>query len=234
LEIYNENFRDLLSSSTDKSEIKHSSDGLLHVTNLVEMTVKQLEDVNKIFSICHSNRATASTNMNEHSSRSHAVLTVKVKGVNKTNNSKITGKLNLIDLAGSERVSKSGASGDRLKEAQNINKSLSSLGDVIHALRNKQTHVPFRNSKLTYLLQDSLSKDSKTLMVVQVSPSHYNVSETLCSLQFAQRTRTVELNTIKNQSAITPKKEVTKKEIIVHSNKKDGSNKLNTPVKKNK
>lgn len=81
------------------------------------------------------------------------------------------GKLNLVDLAGSERVGKSGAEGSRLREAQHINKSLSALGDVIAALRSRQGHVPFRNSKLTYLLQDSLSGDSKTLMVVQVRAS---------------------------------------------------------------
>uniref|UniRef100_A0A2K6EQ19 Kinesin family member C3 n=1 Tax=Propithecus coquereli TaxID=379532 RepID=A0A2K6EQ19_PROCO len=101
--------------------------------------------------------------------------------------------LNLVDLAGSERVGKSGAEGSRLREAQHINKSLSALGDVIAALRSRQGHVPFRNSKLTYLLQDSLSGDSKTLMVVQVSPVEKNTSETLYSLKFAERVRSVEL-----------------------------------------
>ena len=98
-----------------------------------------------------------------------------------------------MDLAGSERVSKSGADGARLKEAQNINKSLSALGDVIHALRSKQNFVPYRNSKLTYLLQDSLGGDSKTLMIAQVAPVERNVGETLASLSFAQRVRNVEL-----------------------------------------
>lgn len=105
----------------------------------------------------------------------------------------VAGVLNLVDLAGSERVSKSGADGARLKEAQNINKSLSALGDVIQALRSKQNFVPYRNSKLTYLLQDSLGGDSKTLMIVQVAPVERNVGETLASLSFAQRVRTVEL-----------------------------------------
>ena len=99
----------------------------------------------------------------------------------------------MVDLAGSERVSKSGADGARLKEAQNINKSLSALGDVIHALRSKQNFVPYRNSKLTYLLQDSLGGDSKTLMIAQVAPVERNVGETLASLSFAQRVRNVEL-----------------------------------------
>ncbi|XP_064410313.1 kinesin-like protein KIFC3 [Latimeria chalumnae] len=102
-------------------------------------------------------------------------------------------KLNLVDLAGSERVWKSGAEGERLKEAQNINRSLLALSDVIQALRSKQTHVPFRNSKLTYLLQDSLGKGNKTVMVVQVSPLQENVGETVCSLKFAQRVCKVEL-----------------------------------------
>ena len=105
----------------------------------------------------------------------------------------LSGKLNLVDLAGSERVSRSKADGARLKEAQNINKSLSCLGDVIHALRSKQNYVPYRNSKLTYLLQDSLGGDSKTLMITQVAPVRKNEGETICSLNFAQRVRNVEL-----------------------------------------
>jgi kinesin family protein C2/C3 len=97
------------------------------------------------------------------------------------------GKLNLVDLAGSERITKSGATGQALKEAQNINKSLSALGDVIAARAAKQAHVPFRNSTLTYLLQDSISQDSKTLMIVCISPVLYNSEETFCSLNFASR-----------------------------------------------
>ena len=123
------------------------------------------------------------------------------------------GKLNLIDLAGSERLHKSGSDGVRLQEAKHINKSLSSLADVIHSLRVKSRHVPYRNSKLTFLLQDSLGIErlilpaekmahliihisggaSKTLMIVQLSPTEKNSSETVCSLNFAQRVRAVEL-----------------------------------------
>jgi len=96
--------------------------------------------------------------MNIQSSRSHALLCITVMGVNKTTGVKTIGKLNLIDLAGSERLAKSGSDGARLQEARHINKSLSALGDVIHSLRSKAQHIPYRNSKLTYLLQDSLSK----------------------------------------------------------------------------
>lgn len=109
--------------------------------------------------------------------------------------------MNLIDLAGSERVSKTDASGDRLKEAQNINKSLSALGDVVNALGDrKKGHVPYRNSKLTYLLQDSLSGNSKVLMFVNISPVNYNVSETVCSLTFASRCRNTELGQARKQT----------------------------------
>jgi len=195
LEVYNETVRDLLNSSGEKLEIRMSADGGREIPHLISTQVTTIEEVMEIFEEGRKNRAVASTNMNEHSSRSHAVLIINVHGKSKTDGRTLHGKLNLIDLAGSERVSKSGASGDRLKEAQKINKSLLALGDVIQALRHKQGHVPFRNSKLTYLLQDSLSKDSKTLMMVQVSPDVSSVSETNCSLSFAQRVRAVQLNT---------------------------------------
>ncbi|NXK10558.1 KIFC3 protein, partial [Herpetotheres cachinnans] len=155
-----------------------------------------------VFEFGHINRATECTNLNEHSSRSHALLIVTVRGLDRSTGLRTTGKLNLVDLAGSERVGRSGAEGSRLREAQHINKSLSALGDVIYALRSRQGHVPFRNSKLTYLLQDSLSGDSKTLMMVQVSPAEKNTSETLCSLKFAERVRSVELGPVSRKAEL--------------------------------
>ncbi|NXW02306.1 KIFC3 protein, partial [Fregetta grallaria] len=156
----------------------------------------------QVFEFGHVNRVTECTNLNEHSSRSHALLIVTVRGHDRSTGLRTTGKLNLVDLAGSERVGRSGAEGSRLREAQHINKSLSALGDVIYALRSRQGHVPFRNSKLTYLLQDSLSGDSKTLMMVQVSPAEKNTSETLCSLKFAERVRSVELGPVSRKAEL--------------------------------
>ncbi|XP_053402690.1 kinesin-like protein KIFC3 [Mercenaria mercenaria] len=194
IEIYNEMIRDLLGEDTAyKMEVKMNPDGGYHIPGLCYVAVQSVADVNECFRLGQQNRATAATNMNEHSSRSHALLSVTVIGFNKTTAAKTTGKLNLVDLAGSERVSKSKADGTRLKEAQCINKSLSSLGDVIFALRSKQSYIPYRNSKLTYLLQDSLGGDSKTLMITQIAPVRKNEGETICSLNFAQRVRNVEL-----------------------------------------
>jgi kinesin family protein C2/C3 len=153
-----------------------------------------------------ANRAVGSHDMNEHSSRSHSLLTLSVSGKNELSGSSTAGKLHLIDLAGSERVSKTDATGDRLKEAQNINRSLSALGDVIAALGTKSKgasgkgHVPYRNSKLTYLLQDSLGGNSKVCMIVNVSPVSRNVGETVCSLTFASRCRNVELGAAKRNA----------------------------------
>ncbi|XP_069386136.1 kinesin-like protein KIFC3 isoform X6 [Paralichthys olivaceus] len=197
VEIYNESLRDLLGKNpTDKLDIKMNPDGSgqLYVPRLTEFLVQSPEDINKVFELGHMNRATACTNLNEHSSRSHALLIITVCGFNTATGNRTQGKLNLVDLAGSERIGKSGAEGSRLREAQCINKSLSALGDVINALRSKHAHVPFRNSRLTYLLQDSLSGDSKTLMMVQVSPLPSNMSESVCSLKFAQRVRSIELS----------------------------------------
>uniref|UniRef100_A0A672ZRB4 Kinesin-like protein n=1 Tax=Sphaeramia orbicularis TaxID=375764 RepID=A0A672ZRB4_9TELE len=203
VEIYNETLRNLLGDTpTEKLDIKMNPDGSgqLYVPGLTEFTVQSPEDINRVFELGHMNRATACTNLNEHSSRSHALLIITVCGFNTATGNRTQGKLNLVDLAGSERIGKSGAEGSRLREAQCINKSLSALGDVINALRSKHAHVPFRNSRLTYLLQDSLSGDSKTLMMVQVSPLPSNMSESVCSLKFAQRVRSVELSSASSSS----------------------------------
>jgi len=129
------------------------------------------------------------------------MISIEVDGENQAHGIKYFGKLHLIDLAGSERLSKTGATGDRLEEAKNINKSLSALGNVIEALQKKNSHVPYRNSKLTYLLQDSLGGHAKTLMFINISPTFYDGEETLCSLQFASRVRKVELGAAsKNQT----------------------------------
>ena len=148
------------------------------------------------------NRQTASNNVNEHSSRSHLVIGVKVERENKRTGEKIVGLMQLVDLAGSERVKLTAASGQRLREAQHINKSLSSLGDVIAAMAAGQKHVPYRNSKLTFLLQDSLKENSKVLMFVNVNPVPEYAQESSCSLQFAQRCSSVQLGQARRVSTI--------------------------------
>lgn len=188
LEVYNEEIRDLLADgrSEEKLEVKIGPNGN-HVPGLVSMPVDNIDAVLSLIAMADRNRSSATTNMNEHSSRSHMILTATVTSEYLPTGVVTRGKLNLVDLAGSERINKSGATGQALKEAQNINKSLSALGDVIAARAAKQAHVPFRNSTLTYLLQDSISQDSKTLMIVCISPVLYNSEETFCSLNFAGR-----------------------------------------------
>uniref|UniRef100_A0A0E0DZ66 Kinesin motor domain-containing protein n=1 Tax=Oryza meridionalis TaxID=40149 RepID=A0A0E0DZ66_9ORYZ len=155
--------------------------------------VKSTSDVLDLMEIGQSNRAVGSTALNERSSRSHSILTVHVRGLDVKNGSTSRGCLHLIDLAGSERVERSEATGDRLKEAQHINKSLSALGDVIFSLAQKNAHVPYRNSKLTQVLQSSLGGQAKTLMFVQINPDVESYSETISTLKFAERVSGVEL-----------------------------------------
>lgn len=154
-------------------------------------------------SIGNKNRSVGSTNMNEQSSRSHAIFSVTVecsdKGPDGAQRIRV-GKLHLVDLAGSERQSKTGATGIRLKEATKINLSLSTLGNVISALVDgKSTHIPYRNSKLTRLLQDSLGGNSKTVMVANVGPADYNYDESISTLRYATRAKSIKNNAHVNE-----------------------------------
>ncbi|GMJ13528.1 hypothetical protein like AT1G63640 [Hibiscus trionum] len=150
-------------------------------------------DVLDLMDIGFKNRAVGATALNARSSRSHSVVTVHVRGKDLKTGAVLYGNLHLVDLAGSERVDRSEVTGDRLREAQHINKSLSSLGDVIFALAQKCPHVPYRNSKLTQVLQSSLGGQAKTLMLVQLNPDASSYSETLSTLKFAERVSGVEL-----------------------------------------
>ncbi|PIA50810.1 hypothetical protein AQUCO_01200221v1 [Aquilegia coerulea] len=209
LEIYNETIRDLLStnraSNVDNGKqyaIKHDANGNAHVSDLTIVDVCSLKEVSSLLRQAAQSRSVGKTHMNEQSSRSHFVFTLRIFGHNESTDQQVQGILNLIDLAGSERLSKSGSTGDRLKETQAINKSLSSLSDVIFSLAKKEDHVPFRNSKLTYLLQPCLGGDSKTLMFVNISPDPSSVGESLCSLRFAARVNACEIGIPRRQASM--------------------------------
>ncbi|XP_020217268.1 kinesin-like protein KIN-14R isoform X2 [Cajanus cajan] len=201
LEVYNEQIRDLLATgpTSKRLEVKLASEGFHHVPGVVEVKIDNINEVWSVLQAGNNARAVGSNNVNEHSSRSHCMLCITVKAKNLLNGACTKSKLWLVDLAGSERIGKTAAEGERLKEAQNINRSLSALGDVISALAAKSSHIPYRNSKLTQLLQDSLGGESKTLMFVQISPSDQDLNETLSSLNFATRVRGVELGPVKKQ-----------------------------------
>ncbi|KAK6242988.1 hypothetical protein QUC31_009397 [Theobroma cacao] len=193
LEIYNEQVRDLLSAD----EIRNSSQNGINVPDASLVPVSSTFDVINLMNLGQKNRAVSATAMNDRSSRSHSCLTVHVQGKDLTSGNILRGSMHLVDLAGSERVDKSEVTGDRLKEAQHINKSLSALGDVIASLASKSSHVPYRNSKLTQLLQDSLGGQAKTLMFVHIAPEYEALGETISTLKFAERVATVELGAAK-------------------------------------
>jgi len=202
LEIYNETIRDLLrddDSEMLKHEVKIGTDGRKYVSDLklVPLDPKDSEGVEAVMRQAAKHRSVGTTEMNEVSSRSHSVFTLHLSAFHSEQRQTLRGTLNLVDLAGSERLNRSGATGDRAKEAMAINKSLSSLTDVFVALGKKASHVPFRNSKLTYLLQPSLSGDGKTLMMVNLSPTDRSTQESLCSLRFATHVNKCELGKAK-------------------------------------
>ncbi|XP_028135860.1 kinesin-like protein KIF3A [Diabrotica virgifera virgifera] len=202
LEIYNEEIRDLLSDQPKKLTLKEKPGIGVYVKDLLGFTVDSLEGVTEILKKGNKNRATSFTQLNDVSSRSHAVFTVLIETKNHTTNKTTFGKLNLVDLAGSERVHKSLATGDRLREAGKINLSLSVLGNVISALVDgKATHIPYRNSKLTRLLQDSLGGNSLTAMIAMVSPRAQDCEETLYTLMYADRVKHIQNHVTANVEA---------------------------------
>ncbi|KAI9792205.1 MAG: kinesin-like nuclear fusion protein [Peltula sp. TS41687] len=209
VEVYNENLNDLLGRAEDfdkkKHEIRHDMQRCkTHVADLTTVLLDSPAKVESILRQASANRSVAATKANERSSRSHSVFILRMTGENDITGERSEGTLNLVDLAGSERLSQSGSTGDRLKETQNINRSLSCLGDVIGALGQGKEggHVPYRNSKLTYLLQFSLGGNSKTLMFVMISPLHAHLSETLTSLKFATKVHNTHIGTARRQARI--------------------------------
>ncbi|EFN75964.1 kinesin-like protein KIF3B [Harpegnathos saltator] len=194
LEIYQEEIRDLLHPDQSlRFELKEKPDIGVFVKDLSSAVCKSAAEIQQLMNVGNQNRTIGATNMNEHSSRSHAIfmITIEMGGIGDSGGIRV-GRLNLVDLAGSERQSKTGASGERLKEASKINLSLSALGNVISALVDgKTTHVPYRDSKLTRLLQDSLGGNSKTIMVANIGPASYNYDETLTTLRYANRAKNI-------------------------------------------
>lgn len=199
LEIYNETIQDLLGNN--KKDVKHEirlanpNSNEVYVTNLTINKVTTQQQTFDLLQKAALNRSVAETKCNERSSRSHSIFRLKITGQNYVTTESCSGLLNFIDLAGSERLKESAAQGQRLKETQNINKSLATLGNVIMALANKEAHVPYRNSKLTHLLQNCLGGSSKTLMFVNVSPKEDCFHETLNSLRFATKVNECNIGT---------------------------------------
>ncbi|XP_048672132.1 kinesin-like protein KIF17 isoform X4 [Marmota marmota marmota] len=196
LEIYNEDVRDLLGPDTkQKLELKEHPEKGVYVKGLSLHTVHSVAQCERIMETGWKNRSVGYTLMNKDSSRSHSIFTISIEIYTVDERGKDhlrAGKLNLVDLAGSERQSKTGATGERLKEATKINLSLSALGNVISALVDGRCkHIPYRDSKLTRLLQDSLGGNTKTLMVACLSPADNNYDETLSTLRYANRAKNI-------------------------------------------
>jgi len=184
VEIYLERIRDLLNPSKENLEIRESRYKGIWIEDVTEVYVGSFDEAIKTIRKGELNRTVAATAMNAHSSRSHSVLVISVKQNNKKTKAKTTSKIVFVDLAGSEKVEKTKAEGILLKQAQATNKSLLNLGLVIRALTEKKAHVPYRDSKLTRLLSDSLGGNSKTHLIVTCSPALFNIEETISTLRF--------------------------------------------------
>ncbi|KAI5210086.1 kinesin-domain-containing protein [Aureobasidium subglaciale] len=200
MEIYMERIRDLLVPQNDNLPIHEEKNRGVYVKGLMEVYVSSVDEVYQILERGGMSRAVAATNMNQESSRSHSIFVITVGQKNVETGSVKSGQLFLVDLAGSEKVGKTGASGQTLEEAKKINKSLSALGMVINALTDgKSSHVPYRDSKLTRILQESLGGNSRTTLIINCSPSSYNDSETVSTLRFGMRAKSIKNKAKVNQ-----------------------------------
>jgi len=200
IEIYNEKIKDLLDPSKDNLSVREERIRGVFIENLTEISIGTAEDIYKLMRRGNNNRAVGVTNMNAQSSRSHSILTISVTMNDTENFSCKTGKMYLVDLAGSEVVGKTGATGKTLEEAKNINKSLTVLGRVINALTDgKSDYIPYRDSKLTRILQNSLGGNSKTCLVITISPAMYNAAETLSTCRFGMRAKSIKNKAVVNK-----------------------------------
>jgi hypothetical protein len=208
LELYQDTLMDLLVAKVEKSSAmkleskKDGRTGMVTVPGAVVVEVTSAQQLLVEIGRGLKSRHVSSTQMNRESSRSHLIITILVESTNLQTQAVTHGKLSFVDLAGSERIKKSGSVGEQMKEAQAINKSLSALGDVISALATEQSHIPFRNHKLTMLMSDSLGGNAKTLMFVNVSPTDSNLDESQNSLLYAQRVRTIKNDARRNEDSM--------------------------------
>lgn len=204
MEIYMERIRDLLAPQNDNLPVHEEKNRGVYVKGLLEIYVSSVQEVYEVMRRGGNARAVAATNMNQESSRSHSIFVITVTQKNVETGSAKSGQLFLVDLAGSEKVGKTGASGQTLEEAKKINKSLSALGMVINALTDgKSSHVPYRDSKLTRILQESLGGNSRTTLIINCSPSSYNDAETLSTLRFGTRAKSIK-NKAKVNAELSP------------------------------
>ena len=203
LQIYNEQISDLLKPEKKNLSIRESKQKGLYVESLSEWAVRSPNDIYALLERGSQSRAKANTHMNDVSSRSHAVFSIQVEQMENGQSGKSikVGKLNLVDLAGSERIKVSGATGQQLEESKKINKSLSALGNVIYALTDSKgrTHIPYRDSKLTRLLENSLGGNCRTTMIGMISPAECSFSESLSTLNFAKRAKSIKNRAIVNE-----------------------------------
>lgn len=204
MEIYMERVRDLLNPANDNLPIHEDKSRGVYVKGLLEVYVSSVDEVYEVMRRGGNSRAVSATNMNAESSRSHSIFVVSISQKNVETGSAKTGTLYLVDLAGSEKVGKTGASGQTLEEAKKINKSLSALGMVINALTDgKSAYVPYRDSKLTRILQESLGGNSRTTLIINCSPSSYNDQETMGTLRFGMRAKSIK-NKAKVNAELSP------------------------------
>ncbi|KAL9556454.1 hypothetical protein MBANPS3_001847 [Mucor bainieri] len=204
MEIYMERVKDLLVPQNDNLPIHEDKVKGVYVKGIKEVYVSDTSEVYDVMRIGGDNRVVASTNMNAESSRSHSIVLTTITQKNLDTGAAKSGKLYLVDLAGSEKVGKTGASGQTLEEAKKINKSLTALGMVINSLTDgKSSHVPYRDSKLTRILQESLGGNSRTTLIINCSPSSYNEAESISTLRFGARAKTIK-NKAKVNADLSP------------------------------